>query len=337
MMNQDTAAKLRQYLNALRALQRSTERSVAQGMVDGTGDLAARGYRGLHAKVAELMPDDFFITESLKLELKPDEEDIKVLSQVQLATSQLVMYVEGLLKDSEAPRSGWAWNWQGDESGATFRPPTPPTPPGMPNMPNPPTPPNAPPPPDWRSLGRELQDQIINLTRTTIKRALSNIEVDVNAPNSMRGIDMEGETLAGRNFKQGRLFGANLRGVNGEGVIFEDARLAGVNFNEANLTHANFSRTRVDGCTFSHANLSEASLEAGVFVGCDFSQANLTGANLDKARLVNPNLTGATMPDGTAYDGGDLRKFGATLVTRRVHIEIDTDDDDNKPKRDDLQ
>lgn len=318
-------------MNALRALSRSVERSLTQGMIDGTGELAMRGYAGLHAKIAEMLPDDFYVTESLKLESK-DGDDRKLLAQVQMATNQLVIYLEGMLRESgEGGRRGW--------HGAPWEQfiPQPPPAPGAP-----PIPPNPPNPPDWRGLGRELQEQIMGLTRSTLRRAFANIDWDVTP---IRGADMQGEDLTGRDFRHGRLVSANLAGVIASGVTFEEAGLVNVNLTDAALTDTNFRGARLENCKLVNANLENADLEGAVFVNCDFSKANMKGARLDRARFVNPTFTDAVMPDGSAFED-NLRKFGAVIVYRKVEInkgdhkfkieiDFDNDEDDEKSKPDD--
>ncbi len=296
-------------------------------MIDGTGELAMRGYSGLHKKIAELLPDDYYVTESLKLEAK-DGDDKRLLAQVQMASSQLVIYVEGMLRDSEGSGRRGHGGWE------QFVP-------GAPPPPHAPPPPNPPNPPDWRGLGRELQEQIMGLTRSTLRRAFANIDWDVTP---IRGADMQGEDLTSRDFRNGRLVGANLTGVNAAGVNFEEAGLVNVNLTDAALNDANFGRARLENTKLVNANLEGANLEGAVLVNCDFSKANLKDAQLERARFVNPNFTDAVMPDGSAFSG-DLRAFGGVVVIRKFEtdgerkfrIEIDLgDDDDEKSKPDDL-
>ncbi|MDX2161937.1 MAG: pentapeptide repeat-containing protein [bacterium] len=246
-----------------------------------------------------------------------------------MLANQLLIYLEGQIKQGGG-RGAWSWGFQGDEHGAF----------GMPHPPEPPIPPVPPVPPnaaDWRGLGRDLQEQIISMTRNTLKRALSNIDVEMSGRGTVRGADMRGEDLQRRNFAKGKLIGVNFSGANGESVNFEDAFLADVGLSDSNLTAANFSGARLERCRLDNAVLERANLGTAVLAKCDLSNANLTGANLQGTRLINPVLTGTILPDGSVWaDGSDLRKFGATIVTRRIHIEIDSDDDDRQPDGDKL-
>lgn len=277
--------------------------------------MAVRAYQGLHQRIGDVLPDDFYITETLTLAIKPDTDDRRALIQVQLVASQMVTYLDGLLRDQQS--GGFSWSWSG--AGA---------PPDAPHPPNPPMPPN---PPDWRSLGREIQDQIINLTRNTLRRAMSSVDFEFAGP--VHGADMRGEDLTRRRFHAMRIHGANLQGAHAEAVDFSEAHLAGCNLNAMNLTRANLTDARLEGCQLHEVNLTAANCERTVFIGCDFTRANLRDANLNGARFVNPTFTDAVMPDGSAFRG-DLRAFGAVVVSRRIHIDISTDDDDEpKPKR----
>ena len=56
-------------------------------------------YQGIQRKIAELFPEDFYITDTLTLESDGDLKERHMLSQVQLAASQMIIYVDGLLRD----------------------------------------------------------------------------------------------------------------------------------------------------------------------------------------------------------------------------------------------
>jgi uncharacterized protein YjbI with pentapeptide repeats len=309
--------KLQQYQQALKALQHSVERSIQNETYEGTGRMAVKSYQGIQRKVAELLPEDFYVTDTLSLEVNSDVKERHMLSQVQLAASQMMIYLEGQLREFRA------------SSGVS--------------------------PADWgelkhwgRSFGRDLQEQIINMTRATIERAVRNVDIDVQGPDSLRGADMEGAHLEGGNFSGRNLRDANLRGTDLRNANFSGANLAGANLEGADASDANFSG----------ANLKDASLP-----GVSFVNANLTGANFKNANLENANLTdakiaganfkdaslkGATMPRGVEFHSeGDLIQYGASARGAstghaRVRIEITddeakrkNDDADNKPKDDD--
>src|SRR5450432_1094516 len=140
--------------------------------------MGVKSYQGIQRKVAELFPEDFYITDTLTLETDGDLKERHMLSQVQLAASQMIIYLDGLLRDYRMA-SGTASNDFSDLRSL------------------------------GRDLGRDLQEQIINMTRTTIRRALTNVDVDVHGADSMRGADMEGAQLEGANFS-----GQNMKDVN---------------------------------------------------------------------------------------------------------------------------
>ncbi|MBE2268590.1 MAG: hypothetical protein IAE80_10210, partial [Anaerolinea sp.] len=98
-MDETQLNKVQQYLQALKALQRSVERAVHQDVYQGTGRMAVKQYTGIQRKVAELFPEDFYVTDTLTLELDENIEERHMLSQVQLASSQMVIYLEGVLRD----------------------------------------------------------------------------------------------------------------------------------------------------------------------------------------------------------------------------------------------
>ncbi|NJL94587.1 MAG: hypothetical protein HC915_13115 [Anaerolineae bacterium] len=100
-MDEQQYTELNKLLKATKALSKSVERVVMSGMAEeGTGKMVARGYQSLHKKAAELMPDDYYITEGLLLEMAPDIDNDALLSQVRIAASQLRIYLEETLRES---------------------------------------------------------------------------------------------------------------------------------------------------------------------------------------------------------------------------------------------
>ncbi len=328
-LDQETLGKLRPFLRALRALQRSVERALATGLIDGAGEMAAQSYQGLHQKISDLLPDDFYITNSLKLETKPDDSDQKTLGRVQIVATQLAIYIEGMLREvgSSAEGRGWSFHWTNEAPGAPPRPVKPPIPPV------PPVPPVSPISEEMRNLGRDIQEQIINLTRSTLRRALSNL--DVNITNRVIGEDMRGMDLTAHNFANTSLRSVNMTGANLANANLSDAVLNNCNLTGANLTNANLSGARIENTPLIDANFSGANCGGTVFVNVNFKNANFIGANMQGARFVNPTLEGIILPDGVelAHED-DLKRFGVTLVRRHIKIDIDLGDDDT-PKRDD--
>jgi hypothetical protein len=100
--------------------------------------MAVKTYNRLHAKFAELMPDDDYITDVLALEIDENDKDAAKVAQLELATNQLLVYLK-----SQVGESGWTAGVDKNEI---------------------------------KQLGRELQEQVLNFTRHQLRRALSSIE-----------------------------------------------------------------------------------------------------------------------------------------------------------------
>lgn len=254
MMDMEKAAQLRQYVTALRALQQSVERTLQQGVYEGAGAMAVKSYEGLHGRIAELMQDDFYVANVLALDTSSTSDERSALSRVDFATTQLLLYLEGRLREA---------------------------------IPVPPRPPHPPEPADFRTLGRDISDQILNLTRTTLKRAISGVEVDIQL-----GHDYGDRNLAGEDFSERDLSGYN----------FGDAVLTGANLSNANLSGANLSDALVDDANLTGANLSGANLNDASFSGANLEGASLRGANMKDARFDNAILSGALMDGANLHD-----------------------------------
>jgi hypothetical protein len=116
---------------------------------------------------------------------------------------------------------------------------------------------------------------------------------------------LERANLAGANFCDADLRGANLSGADLTGALFRNADLRG----------ANLTQVRVGGAYFflsdlREANLSGAFLFSDSFDSADLTDANLTGANLTgaylaEAKLVRTTLTYANL-QSTYLGGADL-------------------------------
>jgi len=140
MLDENTRAALRQLLPALKALAKSVDRSYWTGTYEGSGDMAVKSYSSLQRKIAELLPDDHYVTDALALEIAPDATEQQKVAQVQLAVSQLVNYLEGLVRSSYPP--------------GEFE--------------------------DLSDLGRELRDRILATTRETIRKAMAGMDIDID-------------------------------------------------------------------------------------------------------------------------------------------------------------
>lgn len=146
-MDETLNKTVQQLLLAFRSLQKSVEKSLMTGISDGAGTTAVRGYERLQARAKQLIPDDFFITEVLILDVDENASDDKKLAQVNLLASQAVDYLEGLYKAQAKAASRADF----EDLGISLR-----------------------------DLGQEIQDQVMNMTRKTLKRAVANIDVNVD-------------------------------------------------------------------------------------------------------------------------------------------------------------
>jgi hypothetical protein len=139
MLDDNTRQALRQLLPALQALAKSVERALLTETYRGTSGMAVKSYRSLQGKVAELLPNDHYVTDALTLEVTADASEREKVAQVQLAVSQLVNYLEGLVR-----RSGKSGEFE-----------------------------------DLSDLGRELRERILATTRDAVKRAMANVDIDM--------------------------------------------------------------------------------------------------------------------------------------------------------------
>ncbi|NWF69736.1 MAG: hypothetical protein HXY40_11690 [Chloroflexi bacterium] len=145
-MDDTTRTALTPLLMALKSLGKAVEKSVLTGTYEGTGDMIARQYHNLHTKIAQLLPDDYYVAEVLKLDQPAGGHESQKIAQVNLAVGQLVGYLENLLKGG---------------GGAVISDVE-----------------------DIKEMGRELQQQILSVTRKALKRALANIDIDVDVKNT---------------------------------------------------------------------------------------------------------------------------------------------------------
>jgi uncharacterized protein YjbI with pentapeptide repeats len=305
-MDETTQEHLKKALQALKTLQKSTERSLQMDMYQGTRKLVTRSYENLHQRIRELVPDDAFI-ESMTLDYNSNTEEREILTQVQFATHQLHTY----LKDQIRQESEATWSF-GDYGEFTLEAER------------------------FKNLGREIQEQVMGVTRHTLRRALSNFDFDFTTDSDFRrsrieGKDLQGKNLSGADFRSAvvlncNLSGANLSGADLRKVYFDNSNLTGANVdggdnrkiiaNQCDLTGANFHRADLRRAVFYDSNLqginlSRATMRGVQIVNCDMSGANLTRADVSDVTFYNVNLEGAMMPDGRPYQSGmDLRQYG---------------------------
>lgn len=278
MMDQGNMQKLHQYLMATRALHRSVEKALSEGMYAGIGRMAVKQYNGIQRQVAEMFPEDFYLTETLTLEIESNMPEDHMVGQVQLATSQLLPYLEGLIRDRRSEFVGG---------------------PGPQDFDN------------LRNMGRDISDQIINMTKTTLRRALSNVDVDIDLElDRERGgrheLNLEGQNLEGANFA-----GQNLRGSNLNHAVLRGANLSASSLNDATMEGIDAEGVNLSGTSLRNVNLNHANLQGANMTGANLRDANLEGATLTGARLEGANLRGANVAnvtaDGARLDGANLR------------------------------
>lgn len=138
-MEEDTQklTELRRLRHALKAMSKSVSKSLMTSTFEGTGDLVVRNYQRLHEKASQMFPDDYFI-ETFMLDTDLENlGDHQKLTQVQFVLNQLLTYVDNLIRDE------------------------------MPNSPD---------IEELRTMGTDLRDQIIRMTKSTLKSALANID-----------------------------------------------------------------------------------------------------------------------------------------------------------------
>lgn len=346
-MDENVYPQIEKYLKALRALQRSVEQAIATDTYAGTSGMVVRSYSNLHQRVRELLPDEDFFLETLALDVDGIEDERAILGQAQFATSQLIHYLDSVIREEQQPR-------RHPRPQDDFE--------------------------DLRSLGRTLQEQIIGMTRTTLKRALANVDIDLSTGEprgrDLREADFTGQDLSGEDLRRADLTGAQCAGANlssadlrkasircadftgarlrradlrkasGKGANLTDADLrsadlAKADLTGANLTGADLSHSDGRAASFSEANLTGANLQHADLRAANFSDASLVGADLTEADIRaayvgDADLTGATLPDGRTYEPG--MSLDAYRVSRQPGpagwgAEVSWSSSEHKPKR----
>lgn len=105
--------------------------------------------------------------------------------------------------------------------------------------------------------------------------------------------------------ENGALEGLNLQYVHLQKANLSMADLRKVNLSMADLRWANLVGANLGGAQLNNANLYRADMSMTNLQGANMIRANLQGAhNLTEEQLTQVNrLRGATMPDGSLYDG----------------------------------
>jgi uncharacterized protein YjbI with pentapeptide repeats len=126
----------------------------------------------------------------------------------------------------------------------------------------------------------------------------------------LKGIELKGARLKGACLSLVSLEGADLSEAD-----LEAADLSAVNFQQARLCRANLAKARLLWASLQSADLGEATLREADLTGASLGAANLKRADLAGANLRGVcnlreeelarayRLHGATMPDGSRYDG----------------------------------
>jgi hypothetical protein len=132
-----------------------------------------------------------------------------------------------------------------------------------------------------------------------------NLIRKLRSPDNKRVLEAVEELRARGWLEDGSLTKIPLCHVHFEGADLFKAKLMEVDFHQAHMARSNLSMADLSGAKLSRADLQ----------GADFSEANLEGADLFKANLKDSRnlsdeqllkvkrLWGATMPDGSTYNG----------------------------------
>lgn len=105
-MSNDPLRSLIRLIPPARALKEELEKRLHLEIYEGTGEMAARNYEGLHRAVAALSDSPY--VESLTLDRPAKASDKQLVSLVHLAASQLLAYLEG-----ETGLVGWGGRGNG--------------------------------------------------------------------------------------------------------------------------------------------------------------------------------------------------------------------------------
>jgi uncharacterized protein YjbI with pentapeptide repeats len=295
MMDEQLTNQLRRLLPALESLARSTRDALASGTYQGTAEMAARSYRSLHTKIAALLPDDPYITDALALDIPDAASDREKIAAVQLAVTQLTEYLKGQMRG--APSSGTGWSAEIEQ---------------------------------LKDVTRSLSDRILAQTRESLRRAMADIDIEINLDDEERrkrggkvkrrvtlsdeedlvGADFSGQDLTGRRFNDQDLSGANF-----SGAVLRDAEFNDCEMSSANLSAANLERANLEDANLEHANLSGAALRDANLGDAVLVDANLSGANLERANLEDADLSGVNFSGANLRDANleNAQMAGATL------------------------
>jgi len=168
-------------------------------------------------------------------------------------------------------------------------------------------------------LAREMRnpDNGIALMAVEELRAEGWLDDDVLCGKYLWDANLEGVNLVGTRlhrtfFNRANLQRANLDKADLEGAHLERANLEDAHLDWANLDQSDLRLSRLRGAHLSHASLRLAHVHGADLTDARLDEAELTGAKIVDAELAKADqLRGATLPDGSRYDGrynlaGDL-------------------------------
>lgn len=160
MTEEQTLSDVQRLRAALRSMSKILNKTIMTGTYETVGDLMVKNYHSLHAKAVELFPEDFFIP-SLALDPGPALDDRQKLLQVQVMCEQLSHYLDGLARGDSRAMPDFDFD-------------------------------------DMRNLGANLRDQIVKMTKVTLKTALSNIDFDMEGGGKSSGSNEESSSPEGK-------------------------------------------------------------------------------------------------------------------------------------------
>ncbi|MDQ7035033.1 MAG: pentapeptide repeat-containing protein [Anaerolineae bacterium] len=281
LKNMDTK-DLAKLLARLAAFVKSTEQTIHSGGSDVLADTIVEKYDRLYQRATEILPDDDYINDDLKVSF--DNGNAQKKAQVVLFLArQLLDYLRDMLRQAQRNRS------TGDIAGM------------------------------GRRLKDEIMavtKSAIQRAMANLDVMMDyDIEIDGKRYHNRSGVNMPGADLAGKEFNEENLRGANFMGANLEECTFIGADMRGANlsganlqkaiFNEANLEDANLSGIRAGNAEFISANLEDSNMTG----------ANLKGALLNEANMEDARLSGANLADAEAISANfsDANLSGAVL------------------------
>ncbi|MEG3639596.1 pentapeptide repeat-containing protein [Magnetococcus sp. PR-3] len=134
------------------------------------------------------------------------------------------------------------------------------------------------------------------LTANLHEARLTGVQAkEVNMRNAdLREADLTDADLRHSDFQGASLWKAKLSGANLKNASFVTAHMRHVDISQTFIRQTNFRSAKLQG-----ANFSGSSLHTVNFHGADLSSANFRGAHFKNVILINANLCGAILPNGT--------------------------------------